>query len=293
LSLFVTFYYTWKLVSNIKTFHTLYIYLIDFIIISGLIGIVYLYIQNINTGYIGTLKTNALLAPSMLIEFAKYVKKEFYDAGSTVWILLGIIISLAIIRILLPNLIHYISSHDGIELLRKPIYLNKEVVLGNYENIHLNEKKKFSYIYSVSFWFYINPQPPNTSPAYNKYTNILNYGNKPRVQFHSQKNKLRVQCVEKDDSISTIYETDSLQYQKWNNMVINYDAGNMDVFINGDLVGSRQNIAPYMTFENIVSGEKSGIEGGICNVHYYKHILSLSAISNTYHLLRNNEIPYI
>lgn len=292
LSLFVTLYYIWKFALNIQSFQTLYIYLIDFLIICGLIGIGYLAIQTTGVNLDGV-KEYALSVPMLLIKLAEYMKTEFTTVTNPVWVLLAIEIVLILFRLLLPNIIHYISSHDKSELLGDPIYLNKEQVLGKRENTNVTDKKKFSYNYSVSFWFYINPQPPNTSAAYNKYTNILNYGNKPSIQFHSKKNQLRVQCVEKDASMTTIYETEALQYQKWNNMVVNYDAGNMDVFINGDLVGSRQNIAPFMTHEKIYSGEKKGIEGGICNVHYYEHVLSLSVISNTYHLLKNNEIPYI
>lgn len=293
LSLFVSLYYIWKFALNIQSFQTLYIYLIDFIIVCGLIGIVYLLIQNSGGSVdLDGIAKYVMLIPSMLTDLAKYLTKEFTEVTNPVWVLLAIEIVLILFRLLLPNIIHYISSHDKTELLGSPIYLNKEQVLGKNEN-ETEEPKKFSYKYSVSFWFYVNPQPPNTGSAYNKYTNILNYGNKPSVQFHSKKNQLRVQCVEKDDSMSTIYETDALQYQKWNNMVINYDAGNMDVFINGDLVGSKQNIAPFMTREKIYSGERRGIDGGICNVRYYDHVLSLSVISNTYHLLKNNEIPYI
>jgi len=296
-SLLVTLYYLWKLIKNIKSAQTLYIYLIDFLIICGVIGIIYLFIQNKNSGYVETIKEYALMFPVMIVKFAEYLRRDITNTKSTVWIILGIISLLVILRLLLPNLYHYISSHDRTELLGEPIYLDKRMVLGNYENMNPNDKKKgqkkFSYAYSVSFWFYVNPQPSNTRASYNKYTDILNYGNKPVVQFHSKNNSLRVQCMENNNSITTIYETNSLQYQKWNNMVINYDSGNMDVFINGDLVGSKQNIAPFMTFENVVSGEKNGIEGGICNVQYYNHILSLSAISNTYHLLKNNDIPYV
>lgn len=294
LSVFVSLYYIWKLALNIHSFQTLYIYLIDFLIICGLLGIVYLTIKNTGKSQsLDGVKEYAFTVPTMLISLAEYMKTEFTTVNNPVWILLAIEVALILFRVLLPNIIHYISSHDKSELLGNPIYLNKEHNLGKYENMIVTDKKKFSYNYSVSFWFYINPQPPNTSAAYNKYTNILNYGNKPSVQFHSKKNKLRVRCVEKDDSMTTIYETDALQYQKWNNMVINYDAGNMDVFINGDLVGSRQNIAPFMTFEKIYSGEKKGIEGGICNVNYFGHVQSLSSITNTYNLLKNNDIPYI
>ena len=65
----------------------------------------------------------------------------------------------------------------------------------------------------------------------------------------------------------------------------------MDVFLNGELVGSKPNIAPYMTYENVTSGQDNGIHGGICNVVYYDHILSNSNIQLMYKLLRDKEFP--
>jgi len=314
ITVFVIFYYMWKIILNIQSFQTIFTFLIDFSILFGFLGIMGFFIIK----YIGDKtpvedekdkgKLNIrdkkpadknediwIIVPKTIIKMADGIKGQYSTVTNIVWILFSIEIALILVRLLLPNIIHYISSHDKSQLVGKPIYLNKEEILGKYENTNITtDKKKFSYKYSVSFWFYINPQPPNTGTSYNKYTNILNYGNKPSVQFHSKNNKLRVQCLQKnDDTMTTIYETDALQYQKWNNMVINYDSGNMDVFINGDLVGSRQNIAPFMKDERIYSGEKKGIEGGICNVNVYDHVLSLSSVSNTYHLLKNNDIPYI
>ena len=68
-----------------------------------------------------------------------------------------------------------------------------------------------------------------------------------------------------------IYKTKNILYQKWNNMVIKYDRGTMDVFLNGELVGSRPSIAPYMTYETIQVGSNNGLAGGISNVMYYKN----------------------
>ena len=67
----------------------------------------------------------------------------------------------------------------------------------------------------------------------------------------------------------------------------------MDVFLNGELVASRPNIAPYMTYENITSGSNNGIEGGICNVMYYDHIMSKGAITLAYRMLRDKKLPLL
>ena len=188
-----------------------------------------------------------------------------------------------------------IVTHDGTQLLKDPVYLNNQHTLGNFENLHAGsvDDSKFNYHYSLSAWFYINPQPPNTSPAYTKYTSILNYGDKPQIEFNGLENVLRIRSLTGKKELVEIYKTSDIQYQTWNNVVINYDGGNMDVFINGKLVASRPNIAPYMTYENITSGSDNGIQGGICNVMYYDHTLSKGAISLAYSILKNKDVPLL
>jgi hypothetical protein len=181
---------------------------------------------------------------------------------------------------------------NGEHLLRDPVYLSKETTLGSYETLHESDDKR-NYHYSISAWFWINPQPPNTRAAYTKYTNILEFGGKPAVEYNGIEDTLRVTCNIKDDENVVIYETDEIPFQRWNNIVINYDGGNMDVFLNGQLVGSRPGVAPYMSYENIVVGEEKGIEGGICNVVYYKKILQARQIDNIYRALGSMPNPII
>jgi hypothetical protein len=159
---------------------------------------------------------------------------------------------------------------------------------------------RFLYTYALSGWFYINPQPPSTSIAYNKYTNILNYGKKIIVEYNSKLNSLRVMAAKAGDNVSysknksvEVYKTSDIMHQKWNNIVINYDDGMVDVFLNGTLVASASGIMPYMTFDHITTGETNGIMGGICNVNYYKHILPEKTIRMNYKTLRIKEFPYV
>ena len=67
----------------------------------------------------------------------------------------------------------------------------------------------------------------------------------------------------------------------------------MDVFLNGVLVASKPNVAPYMQYDEVISGENQGIEGGICNVAYYNRILTQGEISLEYKLLRNTTPPIL
>jgi hypothetical protein len=162
---------------------------------------------------------------------------------------------------------------------------------------------RFSYKYALSAWFYINPQPPNTSSAYSVYTNILNYGKKIKIEYNGKLNSLRVMAAiassessttdaDKNESVE-VYQTHDIMYQKWNNIVINYNEGYVDVFLNGLLVGSIANVVPYMSFDNIVAGATDGIMGGICNVHYYRNILSEKTIRLNYKTLRIKTFPYV
>ena len=43
--------------------------------------------------------------------------------------------------------------------------------------------------------------------------------------------------------------------------MINYDGANMDIFLNGELVGSEPGIVPYMSYENVIVGADKGLEG--------------------------------
>jgi hypothetical protein len=112
------------------------------------------------------------------------------------------------------------------------------------------------------------------------------------VQYNGLANSLRVVAETGDGGKKvTIFETKEIVYQKWNNIVINYDGGSMDVFLNGELVGSSPNVVSYMRYENVDVGALNGIQGGICNVIYYDSIVPKSKIVSTYRLLRNKKVP--
>ena len=230
-----------------------------------------------------------------MIKLAKSIKYQWNITTRPIWIILGIEIILITLRFLIPYLFNLIlSKREGTILLSDPIYLNKEKTLGTFDDLHAtddNTELSPKYHYSISAWFYINPQPPNTSGAYTKYTNILNYGNKPNVQFNSLENKLRVQVELNDKTFADIYTKKGIDFQKWHNIVINYDGGNMDIFLDGDLVSSKPGIIPYMSYENIIVGAENGINGGICNVVFHKKVLTKSDIIFNYKLLRNKRFP--
>ena len=79
-----------------------------------------------------------------------------------------------------------------------------------------------------------------------------------------------------------IYELKNVPYQKWNNIIFNYDGGTLDIFINNKLVSSTINITPIMYYNIVTSGATNGINGGIKDIIYYDKVLSKNDIYSIY-----------
>ena len=191
----------------------------------------------------------------------------------------------------IPKLYNFIVSYinGSNTLLKEPIYLNKEYTINMKKYINLTNP---NYHYSISFWYWLNPQPPNTSYSYNKYTNILNYGNTPSIDINPLKNKFRIKYKKNINNDEIIYQSKIISYQKWNNIFINFDGGNMDIFLNGKLVSSKPNIISEIKYDNLILGENNGIHGGISNVVYYNKNIDSNTIENNYNSFKNNMNPY-
>jgi hypothetical protein len=361
-------------------------HLLTSFVVIGVLGIVYLCLKKTidkaknakGKSFIKLFLKVVLYLPCLLVDFVEYCKFQFHLTTKPVWILLGIEAGLVGLLFILPFIFDKILNFNGIKLLKEPVNLNIETVVGKFEDTtnpnnsplsidqlysnKVNEKAeeeikeqgsgsldnaadkkanycdpnvpknkilawfynqikhgislkvdfskhpqyadfktdRFSYKYCLSGWFYLNPQPPNTSRAYSVYTNILSYGKKVNVEYNGKLNSLRVMAdvastgdTDAKNTSIEVYKTNDIVYQKWNNIVINYDAGNLDVFLNGVLVGNIIGAVPYMTFETIIAGSKKGLMGGICNIIYYSEPLSENNIKTTYKSLRIKQFPYV
>lgn len=293
--------FVWVLTS-IPSIGDLFANIVNVFIVFGAIALVYMIIKPLTKGNEPQKKTfrSLVLAfimyvPCAMIELVEWFKYQYSITTNSVLLLLALEVVLIALSILIPKLITFMVTNNGTLLLRYPIYLDKQTQLGSYEMLHKDNEEN-RYKYAISAWFWINPQPPNTRASYNKWTNILEFARKPAIEYYgggSPTPKLRVNCHIKDDEEITIYETDEVNYQTWNNIVINYDGATMDVFLNGILVGSKPNIAPYITMENINVGAERGIEGGICNVVFYKDILQERHIQLAYKTLKGLSQPIV
>lgn len=238
------------------------------------------------------IKSLIFYLPCAIIDITDWAKTQYDITTKTVWLLLSLEILLISIRIMIPRLMTFMININGIQMLRDPLYLNRSHELGSFDVLH-KDSDNTDYKYAISAWFWINPQPPNTRKAYTKYTNIIEYGRKPAIEFNGLENTLRVNCQIKGQNEITIVKLKNIKLQSWNNIVVNYDGSTMDVFLNGVLIGSKPNIAPYISMENIKIGEEKGLEGGICNVIFYNKILQEREINIAYKSLSKLPTPLI
>ena len=195
------------------------------------------------------------------------------------------------------------NNFGSTQLLEGPTYISKYTKLGSFDELSrqtLNTDNiiidMYNYTYCISFWVNINPQPPNTSPAYNEFISLFNYGKKPEILYKASNNYLLIKMLQGKDGEEIIYKSsNSLDFklQKWNHFCINYNKGTLDIFLNNELLATKSEIVPYVSTDSIGCGSAGGIEGGICNIRYYDRILSKSQIYNEYENFKNKNPPII
>ena len=288
------------LINKFSWLHNITHIIIIALILGGIGGSIYISyrstidkLKNNKNIYINLLTNIIFYIPCLLVYFIDKVKYEFDITSPTVWIIFAIEIFLILLYLILPALFKKVINSSRTQLIKDPVNINTERTLGDFDILHKG-KGKHNYNYALSFWYYINPQPTSTNASYTKYTPIFSYGNKPVVEYNGLKNILRVSTENNPaQRFTEIYKDTDIKYQKWNFMVINYDGANMDIFINGNLVGTHPNIVPYMKYENITIGSRNGIQGGICNVNYYDNTISKNSIEIEYKMLRDRVIPLL
>lgn len=193
---------------------------------------------------------------------------------------------------IIPFLRKQFFIKNGKQFINEPTYLDSKKQIATYEELK-NENVNYSYSYSISLWFFFNERQPNVNSNYSKYVEVFNYGSKPQILYNSKTNKIKVVMQQGKKEKETMYEG-KVPLQKWTNVVINYDKGTLDVFVNGVLVSTTKNVVPYMIHDIMTIGheneEGEGIDSGVGNIIYYDTILSANDIRENYNYLKNNPI---
>jgi hypothetical protein len=173
-------------------------------------------------------------------------------------------------------------------LLNEPVYTNKS------HPLKLNNTHRFNnYNYCLSSWVFIHQQTSGTSINSAKEISLLNFANKPNILFNVAKNMLKIKIDLVDDEKEDI-KVPNIPLQRWNNIIINYTGGTLDVFINSKLISSVKNILPKMgDINDMTVGHADGVSGGVCNVTYFPRPLTLSEIIILYKSLELKSPPIV
>ena len=235
------------------------------------------------------------------------------EAGSILMLLS--VIALIIIYFKTPSVFNMINTQGGKQLVNKPVNTNMQHALGTYEE--LNGTEQFDYQYGISFWVFVHAAGPNMNVNYNKFTSLLSFGGKPNILYQASTNTLMVTMKSDEDKIPVssekipnkknitkltdydengnriLYVTNDFLLQKWNNILINYNGGVLDIFMNGELMKSNIGVVPYYTLDSLTIGHEGGIEGGICNVVYFRRPLNTTNMYFLYNMVKDRTPPLL
>jgi len=131
------------------------------------------------------------------------------------------------------------------------------------------------YHYGISFSIFMDINDPRDNNI-----SILTFGGKPSVLYNPSKNNfiVAVNDPQTEEKPEIVYETTDLPLQKWNDIIINYDSGIFDVFVNSELKMSKHVNVPFMRYDTITVGQDDGINGGIRNVAFYREPINVDEV---------------
>ena len=248
--------------------------------------------------------------PCTITDIVKYLTDDFYSTKVYVFYLIMIeFILIAIYFYFYPRLQDSVYD-NGVLLLKDPAPLNEEKRIDKelYKSFANKKPLPGSKIevrspnrntYSLSMWIFLNNQS-SSQYSYSKETPIFSYidqeGNPhPKITYKNNVNEPDKFTIYFSNNKKYIF---SLPHQKWNNIILNFRDLNVDVFINTEFITSvKLKKLPNYTNRDIITigengiDERSGLYGSICNVVYYKNIMTQGQIIDNYNLLSIRNPP--
>jgi hypothetical protein len=259
------------------------------------------------SGWPGFFANLLFFIPCLMSDGLQYLANQFSITPNVVILLLFIEIIVILLYAYIPVIINKISQKNSALLLNHPVFMDKEIPIGNSsmflmepidDNSVYKQANPYRTNYTFSMWIYLNPQS-NANNAYINGAKIFDFGNgKPRISYKNQSDNTRlankdIYAITFSNKGDATYEI-SLPNQKWNNFVFNYFDSKVDLYINGSLERTFEfsnNMPEYLPTDVITIGDKNGLQGAICNINYYKTPLSSEKIVTLYNLLSMKNPP--
>ena len=323
-------YYIFKLYGNIQSKHSILALFINLFIVVVFLSLIYRFFD------IGTYLKNSpffrliynviMYIPCLLIylietpiqylipsRFTKNANSSVKDAFNNEYnktnvgsvVLLLIMIILLIIYLVFPYLTEKIQLQGGKQITNQTIYTNKQADLFSLKQ--LTNMDTPDYQYGLSFWLYIDSEPPSTSNLYLSNGSVLNFAETPNILYNGVKNSLiftqkytreysdasNVDMIHLDKYANKeIFTLENIKLQKWNHIALNLYNGTMDIFYNGQLIKSQPGVVPWIDVSSFLTiGSNNGISGGVCNMTFFDKPLTYTQIYYLYELFKNKTPP--
>ena len=215
------------------------------------------------------------------------------------------------------------NGDDSMLLINQPEPLNAQHSLSNFQFL-TKQMSAFvdgsnnadnvapSYHYGLTFWLFCDGNYGET----NSYDSILSFGGYPTIQYNASENTLEILAISDNSSSSSsssssststyssssssstkiLYVQENVPLQKWNFYAINFDAGNVDIFINGTLVQSTQEVIPLemaVTNPFLIVGCANNCTSNtsMCNLAFYNSPLTYQNVRSIYDSLSKTNPP--
>lgn len=264
-------------VSNFGRFIALLVHATYYLAIIGALGILYRMLApmftNVKTpAFVELIKNVVFYLPCLFIDLIDNI------AGTkrSIWILLLVEIAVIALYFLLPILMKSKYLKIGTVLMQEPQYLNNPSSFDPDALREISEKSQELLHYAITADVWITPQPTSTSLAYTRDTNILSFGDRLKVEYNGKSpRELIVKAMDGKEMV--VVARPQIALQRWNNIVLNYDHGTLDIFINGELVHSQQN-TQLLSLATITAGSQNGINGGIKDIRWFDKPLTKNQI---------------
>ena len=143
------------------------------------------------------------------------------------------------------------------------------------------------YHYALSSWVYLQ------SIDSKELQMIYSFGSRPSLYYDPVQSTLCVYINYGASNQKLLYKSDKILYQRWNLIVMNYNYGTLDLFINNHLVGTYPKVVTYIEPSDmlIVGSRQNQNIGGICNMKYYELPIGSEKINSIYTSFHNKKIP--
>jgi hypothetical protein len=146
---------------------------------------------------------------------------------------------------------------------------------------------KYIYHYALTSWVYLQKIESTERQL------IYSFGSRPSLYYEPSTSSLVVILNAGRSNEKILYKTTKILYQRWNFIVMNYNYGTLDLFINNHLVGTYPDVLTYLDPDDllVVGSSTNKNIGGIGNMKYYELPIGSRKINSIYSAFHNKKIP--